>query len=385
MTKYIGTKYTGVRYREHATRRHGPSPDKYFIIRYKINGKPKQEALGWASQGWSAAKGHKLRSDLVANIKIGEGAQSLGEVRQCKADEKSAERTFRQVGTDYVESYSKKNKKSWKHDETRLNLHLLPIIGRINMNSITVDYIEQVKNSCVEKGLSRATVTQCLALVRQICNYAIQRGWMQIGNPVKGVKFPKVNNQRLRYCTPDEENDFFAMATGSNYHDVHDICYLSLYTGMRMGEVFVLTKQDVDFSTGTILIKGADAEDDGPKSGKSRVAYISDKLRSMLITRVGKLENPNSLLFPALGGGIRNEIGENFKTIMKHLGWNNGVKDRRLRFCAHCFRHTFASRLIAKGTPVPVVQKLMGHATIQTTMRYVHTNDAQCRAAIDLL
>ncbi|MBI9113358.1 site-specific integrase [Maridesulfovibrio ferrireducens] len=385
MTKYIGTKFTGVRYREHPTRRHGPHHDKYFIIRYKVGGKAKQEALGWASQGWSAAKAHKLRCDLVANIKLGKGSQTLEESRQVKAAKREAEKNFEQAGNHYIESYAKKNKKSWKHDETRFKMHLLPILGKIFMDNLTIGDIEDLKNSCVEKGLAKATVGQCLALTRQICNYSIQYGWMSINNPVRGVKFPKLNNQRLRYCTPEEEQEFFTLAQERNYTEVHDICYLSLYTGMRMGELFVLTKQDIDFAAGTILIKGVDAEDDGPKSGKSRVAYISDKLRNMLMVRVGQLDKPNSLLFPAADDGIKKEVGHNFKTLMKYLGWNDGVNDRRLRFCAHCFRHSFASRLIANGTPVPVVQKLMGHATIQTTMRYVHTNDSQCRAAIDLL
>lgn len=41
----------GIRVREHPTRRHGIKPDAYFVIRYQIDGKRQEEALGWASQG----------------------------------------------------------------------------------------------------------------------------------------------------------------------------------------------------------------------------------------------------------------------------------------------------------------------------------------------
>ncbi len=389
---FEATKYTGVRFRSHKTRRHGVHSDKYFVIRYKVNGKLREEGLGWASQGWSPAKAHKIRSEVTANIKLGVGPQSLGEFREIKAEEQrvkivasKARKPFSEAGETYIEEYARNNKKSWKHDRTRFKLHLVPVIGKISLDDLTFQHIELLKSSVTRKGLAKATVVQCLALTRQICNYSIQRGWLNGANPVKGVKFPRINNQRLRYCALDEETAFFEMAVQRRYLDCHDICLLSLYTGMRMGEIFALTRQDIDLVENRIIIKGESGADDGPKSGRSRVAYITEKIRPVLATRIPDLISMESLLFPGPSGDMRKEIGENFATLMKHLGWNKGVTDRRLRFCAHCFRHTFASRLVAKGVPLPVVQKMMGHATIQTTMRYTHTHDDQCRNAAQLL
>jgi len=71
--------------------------------------------------------------------------------------------------------------------------------------------------------------------------------------------------------------------------------------------------------------------------------------------------------------------------VLRHLGWNDGITDRRLKMVPHVLRHTFASRLIRKGVALPVVQKLLGHSTIQMTMRYVQVEDDQCRSAIDAL
>ncbi len=389
---FEATKYIGVRFRSHKTRRHGVLLDKYFVIRYKVNGKLREEGLGWASQGWSPAKAHKIRSEITANIKLGVGPQSLEEFREIKAGEQRAKiiasqarKSFAEAGQIYIEEYSRNNKKSWKHDRTRFRMHLLPVLGKISLDDLTFQHIENLKTIVAGKGLAKATVSQCLALTRQICNYSIQRGWLNGANPVKGVKFPRLNNQRLRYCSVDEETAFFGMAVERGYTDCHDISLISLYTGMRMGEIFALTRQDIDLIENRIIIKGVSGTDDGPKSGKSRVAYITEKIRPMLAKRVACLPTMESLLFPSPSGEMRREIGENFATLMKHLGWNDGVTDRRLRFCAHCFRHTFASRLVAKGVPLPVVQKMMGHATIQTTMRYTHTHDDQCRNAAQLL
>jgi integrase len=380
--RFEATKYTGVRFRSHKTRRHGVQPDKYYVIRYKIKGKLREEGLGWASQGWSPAKAHKIRSEVVANIKLGVGPQSLEDFREIKSEEerakivaRQARKTFSEAAEIYIEEYARNNKKSWRHDRTRFRLHLEPVIGKTFLDELCFEHIEDIKT----------TVSQCLALTRQICNYSIQRGWLKNGNPVKGVKFPKLNNRRLRYCSTEEEIAFFKMAVKRGYLDCHDICLLSLYTGMRMGEIFALTRQDIDLVENRIIIKGESGADDGPKSGVSRVAYITEKIRPMLAARVLKLKSVEALLFPGPSGEMRREIGENFVTLMKHLRWNEGVTDRRLKFCAHCFRHTFASRLVAKGVPLPVVKKMMGHATIQTTMRYTHTHDDQCRNAAQLL
>ncbi|WP_432737444.1 tyrosine-type recombinase/integrase [Maridesulfovibrio sp. FT414] len=390
--KFEATKFTGVRCRNHLTRRHGVQPDKYYVIRYKVKGRLKEEGLGWASQGWSPAKAHKVRSEIVANIKLGSGPQSLEEFRaikdaeeRAKVVERQARKTFAEAGEIYIDEYARNNKKSWQHDRTRFRLHLKPVIGTIVLDDLCFKHIEALKTTVAGKGLAKATVSQCLALTRQICNYSIQRGWLKSGNPVKGVRFPKLNNRRLRYCSAEEEGAFFGLAAERGYTDCHDICLLSLYTGMRMGEIFVLTRQDIDLVEDRIIIKGQSGADDGPKAGTSRVAYITEKIRPMLAYRVSRLKSVEALLFPGPSGEIRREIGQNFATLMKHLGWNEGVTDRRLKFCAHCFRHTFASRLVAKGVPLPVVKKMMGHATIQTTMRYTHTHDDQCRNAAQLL
>lgn len=51
----------------------------------------------------------------------------------------------------------------------------------------------------------------------------------------------------------------------------------------------------------------------------------------------------------------------------------------------HTLRHTFASHLAVRGVPVPVVQALLGHASISTTMRYAHVAPSALRSAIDML
>ena len=88
MVTWNNTKYPGVRYREHKTRKHGVQPDKYFAIRYMHDGKQKEEGLGWASQGWDAKRASEELSRLRHANRTGEGPQTLEEKRLKAEDER---------------------------------------------------------------------------------------------------------------------------------------------------------------------------------------------------------------------------------------------------------------------------------------------------------
>ena len=60
MSSYKSCKTTGIRYREHETRKHGRQKDKYFAIRYCRDQKRCEEGLGWASEGWSEQKSYEI-------------------------------------------------------------------------------------------------------------------------------------------------------------------------------------------------------------------------------------------------------------------------------------------------------------------------------------
>lgn len=65
--QWYKTKFPGVRYREHETRKHGIQPDKYYTITYKYDGKTKTESVGWASNGIKAQDAANVLSELKVN------------------------------------------------------------------------------------------------------------------------------------------------------------------------------------------------------------------------------------------------------------------------------------------------------------------------------
>lgn len=77
------TKFLGVRYREHATHKQGGNrPDKCFSIRYKLDGREKEESIGWSSEGVTAEKASKILSQIRENIRSGTGPKTFHAMRE---------------------------------------------------------------------------------------------------------------------------------------------------------------------------------------------------------------------------------------------------------------------------------------------------------------
>jgi hypothetical protein len=71
---------------------------------------------------------------------------------------------------------------------------------------------------------------------------------------------------------------------------------------------------------------------------------------------------------------------------MRHLGIIAAIEAAKIKdFTWHCLRHAFASRLVMKGVDIRTVQELMGHKTIQMTVRYAHLAPQHTLAAVERL
>ena len=87
------TKFLGVRYREHKSRKHGIIADRCYSIRYKLDGKDKEEVAGWSSEGMSAEKAFKLLSTIRDNIRVGIEPKSFAGIREANEEQaKEAQR-----------------------------------------------------------------------------------------------------------------------------------------------------------------------------------------------------------------------------------------------------------------------------------------------------
>lgn len=382
------SKFVGVRYRERAGKKNGIRLDKYFVLNYKVGGKVINEAVGWESQGWTAEKAFNLLAIIRANIKTGSGPRSLKEMREQnerqeaaavreREDAAKAEITFSEFwDKEYWPSQGSKTARTRETEDGYYRKWIAPALGDIPLAHIDAAKLDALKMRLVQDGKSPGTILKVLGLIRQVWNHAVARDILQIPCPVRRVKVPKKDAARQRFLTTEEATKLL-QALRKRSQGVHDEALLALFCGLRAGEIFNLTVADCNFEAKTIFLRDT-------KSGKNRFAYMTTEVENMLTLRTqGKAQQ--DLLFPAEGGKVRQWVSQTFDRVVAELAFNEGITDARQRVVFHTLRHTYASWLAQRGTPLYEVAKLMGHSSIRMTERYSHlAPDTVRRAAMSL-
>lgn len=123
--KWIKTKFIGVRYREGIKKNGSIRKDRYYTIRYKLNGKDKEEAIGWKSEGWTGQKAALKLAELKENQRTGIWEKTLAEKRKVSAEREKLKQesenksiTFAKLYAKYIENQkSKTDNKSWKTED----------------------------------------------------------------------------------------------------------------------------------------------------------------------------------------------------------------------------------------------------------------------------
>lgn len=369
----------GVRYREHESRNHGKQKDKYFFIRYKLGGKTKEEGLGWASEGWTEKKSAEYLFELKKNGRTGEGPKTMAEKRKTANENKTLqeekiEATFLEIFEKYIaQAKHDKSKKSCRNEIGMFNTWITTVLGNKTLTEINVDLLEEIKKSINKAGRTPRTAHYVLAVIRQVFNYAKNRDLYSGDNPVNKIKKPSNDNRRIRFLTKKEVEILLEHLRKSS-EQVYGMSLLSLHCGLRAGEIFNLTWNDVDFEHGILSIKDT-------KSGRNRSAIMTKDVRKILEDRNNQFKS-NGYVFSSTSGGKIAEISNTFSRAVESLGFNEGITDERHKVVFHTLRHTYASWLVMSGVDLYTVQRLMGHSTISMTERYSHLAPDHLKKAV---
>jgi len=375
-TKRHRTKYPGV-YERQGERVKG-EPDTCFDITYKKEGKKIWERAGWKSLGFTIEYARQLRIERL---------HAIQHDKELPREKKKAP-FFKEVAKKYM-AWAEDNKvRAGADDRGRYKAHLAPYFDDKRMDEISSFDLERLKNDLVKAGLAPASIKHCLVLIRQIFNKAREWGLYSGTNPIKGVKMPTVQNLRERFLSPDEA-DLLLNALKADPHrtrnpgekkdmQLHSMALLSLYTGMRAGEIFNLKGHDLDFENEVINISD-------PKNKTARKAYMTEDVKTMLLSR--KPAIPSGLVFPARSDEKKNQkkrvaVSQAFRRTVEKIGLNDGIEDPRQLVTFHTLRHTFASWLAIQGTPIYTIAKLMGHKSLSMSERYSHLSPDSQRTAV---
>jgi integrase len=195
----------------------------------------------------------------------------------------------------------------------------------------------------------------------------MQNGKVKL-NPARLVRQRKENNGRIRFLSTEEEQALRKVMLEKGFKDAPQLD-LALNTGLRLGEQYGLTWDCIDFDRRTLAIPLS-------KNGELRHVPLNDEALTAL-RAARKCCNDQPFVF-------LNRYGQ--RLVSPRQWFNLAAKAAGLKnFTWHCLRHTFASRLIMAGVDLRTVQELMGHKTIQMTVRYAHLAPKHQLAAVQRL
>lgn len=387
--EWFKTKFLGVRYRFHKSRKHGVNFDRCFSIRYKIDGKDKEEVTGWASEGMTAEKAYKILSEIRNNIRSGNPQNSYANIR--KHNEEIRQNEERQKNLDknntitvnefWQQSYfpqasASKTNATIRNERSIFEKWLQPHIGELALSSLRPSHVEDLLLTAAEHGKSPQTARHIVALLSQMWNMAYTHEIVNGENPCKRVKKPQQDSRRVRFLTTEEAKNLLDLLKKRS-KDTYDAAVISLFAGLRAGEIHSLRWSDIDLNNDTIYIRD-------PKNKYSRHAFISNEIRKVFESRIDDY-NHDDFVFKSINGKKRLSISDTFERVVAEMELNKDIHDRRQRVVFHTLRHTFASWLVQKGTPLYTVAELMGHTSLEMTRRYAHLAPDTMRLAANSL
>ena len=242
----------GIRYREHPERMHGKRPDRYYVIRYTVNGEKKQEALGWASEGVTLDKVRVVLSKLKEANRTGEGPGTLAEQREL-ADQRrqAAEQARIEAAKNAVSFGSYWEKSYWpaqahKAEGSRVAENALwtkwlkPILEEVLLTQLSPAHLEVVKKKMMDGGMAPASIKYAMAVVSQVWTMAQRDELVQNASPTKRVTLPKKDNKRQRYLTKKESTALLKKLLEKSKAS-HDMSVIALDCVLRFGEIAKLT------------------------------------------------------------------------------------------------------------------------------------------------
>lgn len=373
----------GIRYRLHPTRKHGKQFDRYYVIRYAVNGQKKQEALGWLSDGWTLEKVQAEFSKLKYGVKTGEGPQSLGEKRrQTKEREVEAERQRQEEARKGVTlaEYYERQYRPWKSlarpmafekEESHWKYWIEPRLGAMAAREIGLEQWYALVNALRQSGLTQRTVEYVCGTLRRILKHALQNRIITEAPPSAaqiGATAPK-DNRRLRVLTQDE---LIKLMSEIKKRDIQAwrITVFAMLVGCRFSDAGRLLWGQVDFERKTVSFVKTKTI--------ARVVPAGDELLSFL-KEFGP-GAPKDHTFLNSKGKPYKEAPHTLKTAVRALQLNEG-RAANERFSFHNLRHMAATDL-ARVLPLRDLMDYMGWKTPSMALRYMHGNEDAQRAAI---
>lgn len=234
------------------------------------------------------------------------------------------------------------------------------------LEEITSGEIERYQRRRLQQ-VKPASVNRELAFLKAVYNLAIRDGRVEV-NPVAKVRQLKENNARVRFLSEEEEKRLASVLDAEQFALVE----FAILTGLRRSEQFGLRWEDVDLRNSVLTIPVS-------KNGERRHVQLSQRVLGILRGLPSRMRS--EWVFPSRKGTTPLEANNFYHRVFTPALKEAGIKN----FVWHDLRHTFGSRLAMAGVDLRSIQELMGHKSIQMTLRYSHLSKSHLKRAVDLI
>jgi site-specific recombinase XerD len=274
--------------------------------------------------------------------------------------------SFEELARDAL-AYSKAHKRSYDDDLSRME-RLKSWFGTRQADGIAPGEMERRLTEAAQEGKwAPATANRYRALLSLTYRLGIRNGKVS-ANPARLVRHRQENNARIRWLTIEEEGKLRKVLEAKHGEHVPEFD-LALNTGLRLSEMYWLTWDNVDLERRMLTVPRS-------KHGEKRHVPLNNAARGAL----GRLRPRDE----ATGWVFLNAQRE--RLTGPRYWFEPALRDARIQnFHWHDLRHSFASRLRMAGVDLGTIQELMGHKSIQMTMRYAHLAPTYQLAAVERL
>lgn len=390
-------------FREHLTRKIGKSrrKDRQWVIRQTLGGITRVSTLGWQGVDNISEGDAKNRLDKYrANFEWNQQHPEISKIERrpiCKVDEvKAANKKADAIDQQMIEEQrenltihqlwehvylpllegGKKKPRTVGSEKSLYKKWIKDFVGSRRLIDLKqIDYNRLAKN-ILSVGRSPRTVHYVVSILLQIWSAAFDKDLIPVQPPQRRtLMLPDIDNERTRAFSV-EEAKLFLQTVKNKSQQWHDISLLSLLTGMRAGEIFKLTKQDIDIVRNRLFLRA-------PKKAKSQYLQISDQATEHIIEMLKRCESDNQYLVVSRKGKMVKEVSDSVQRVIEELKLNEGV-DARERLTFHSLRHTTATWLLEQGEDIYRVSKLLRHSTVRVTeQRYAHLSSDTMKKTAD--
>jgi integrase len=343
-----------------------------FVLNYRVDGRERRYTIG-RHPAWSADAARKEAKRL--RVQVDKGVDPMAE-----REHRRGEKTVTELATEFMEKHAVKKLREGTVRGYRemLRDHILQAMSRLRLSAVNRRDVEALHNSMSETPYR---ANRALALISAMFNKGIQWEWCA-RNPAKGIPH-FVEDEREMWLTEEQLGALDGAITRYGRASAEAIRLLIL-TGARTMEVVGAKWSEFD-----LVRKVWTRESHQTKEKKKEHIQLSDA--AVLVLRRMKAKAVGPYLFPGKKKGC------SMKTIRKPwvrtckaaglaeeyevMGKRKMLKRWRPIARVHDLRHSYASWLVSKGAPLPVVGNLLGHVRPDTTARYAHISDQAARDA----